>query len=732
MRYRSSLKLAVLASVVFCGAALAVTLGDPLAPVGLGKQPANAPAKPVTETLFGTKVTDPYRYMEKLDKSTLDWMKAQGAYTRSVFDAVGPRKALLKRMADLGASFGFVQGYQTYGGRQFFEERAPGSDNFDLVVKDGKGERKLVDVAAYRAAHSGKPYAISFYQPSFDGGKVAVGISEGGSEDASTFVYDAVSGAQIAGPVDRTQFGIIAWAEDGKTIYLNRLIKMKPSDPPTEKYLNSTIQTWDMKSEPHDLLGGTSGHGPHFTPVENPALAISPKSPNAILLNVNGVQNEWKIYTAPIADAGNPDAKWQLLADRSDNVTNMDVRGDEMFLLSHQDAPTFKVLSLKAGQKLADATTLVPAQPGRIIQSIHAASDALYVVAREGIYSHILRIPAGSTKIEEIALPIKGDVSEAFTDPRVSGITVNLESWALPPTIYAYDPKTKKFVDQELGIRPAFDSSAFAVKDIEATAKDGTKVPLTYISLASAKGPQIALVDAYGSYGISQLPGFSPRLASFIQEGAAYAECHVRGGGELGEAWRLAGKDDKKSNTWNDLIACGEDLIARGLTTKDKLFIIGGSAGGITMGRAMTERPDLFAGVIDEVPASNTLRFEFSANGPNNIPEFGTITNEQGFKNLLAMDSIQHVKDGTVYPPVMITTGLNDPRVSPWEPAKFAARLLASGTPNPVLLRVETDAGHGIGSTKTQRDEEFADVASFVFWRAGKVGWRPGETGKSQ
>lgn len=143
------------------------------------------------------------------------------------------------------------------------------------------------------------------------------------------------------------------------------------------------------------------------------------------------------------------------------------------------------------------------------------------------------------------------------------------------------------------------------------------------------------------------------------------------------------------------------------------------------MGMAMTERPDLFAGVIDAVPATDTLRDEFTPNGPPNIPEFGTITNEQGFKNLYAMDSYQHVKDGVTYPPVLITTGLNDPRVSPWEPAKFAARLLASGTPNPVLLRVELDAGHGIGSTKTQNDELYADVISFVFWRAGLPDWRP-------
>jgi len=199
----------------------------------------------------------------------------------------------------------------------------------------------------------------------------------------------------------------------------------------------------------------------------------------------------------------------------------------------------------------------------------------------------------------------------------------------------------------------------------------------------------------------------------------------VRGGGELGDAWRLGGKDASKPNTWRDLIACAEDLIARKITTKDKLFIIGGSAGGITMGRAMTERPDLFAGVIDQVPAANTLRAEFSPNGPPNIPEFGTVTNEIGFKNLLEMDSVQHVKDGTRYPAVLITTGLNDPRVAPWEPAKFAARLEASGTPNPVLLRIDEEAGHGIGSTKTQRDDEFADIAAFIFWRADRPGWRP-------
>jgi prolyl oligopeptidase len=145
-------------------------------------------------------------------------------------------------------------------------------------------------------------------------------------------------------------------------------------------------------------------------------------------------------------------------------------------------------------------------------------------------------------------------------------------------------------------------------------------VPLSIVQPKDAHGPQITVIEAYGSYGISELADFSPRRAAMVREGITYGVCHVRGGGELGEAWRLGGKDANKPNTWRDLIACGEDLIARGITTRDKLFIMGGSAGGITMGRAMTERPELFAGVIDVVPAANTLRAEFTPNGPRQHP----------------------------------------------------------------------------------------------------------------
>ncbi|HXI86854.1 MAG TPA: prolyl oligopeptidase family serine peptidase [Parvularculaceae bacterium] len=716
------LSVGVLALVLV---ACAKSPADPLALVGAPAQPAPPPAKPVTETLFGQEVTDNYRYMEALGEDTLDWMKAQGAYTRSILDAIGPRKELGERVSAFTGSFGFIQGYANYNGRAFYEERIPGSDDFNLMVKDENGVRTLVDITALRAAHGGTPYAINYFLASPDGAKVAVGVSEGGSEDASVSVYDAVTGKMIAGPVDRAQFGATAWSDNSGTLYFIRLNELQKGEPEINKYKNVKAQAWDLTSDPVSVAGNGVSANASFAPDEFPAIATTPGSPTAFLLSINGVQNEWKAWTTPVAQANSPDAPWKLFVDRGDEVTGLDASGDDIFLLSHKDAPTFQVLHVRAGEPLSSATVLVPANDDRVIDQIHAASDGLYVIARQGAYSELLRVPAGTTDIEEIPLPTRGHITAAFSDPRQPGITTYFSSWVVAPTEYQYDPSAKRFVDLKLGVAGDIDSSKFVVSDLEAKAADGVMVPLSLIQSKGSKTPQITLVEAYGSYGISNLADFSSRRAAAMKEGIAYGICHVRGGGELGEAWRLGGKDANKHNTWEDLIACGEDLIARGITTKDKLFILGGSAGGITMGRAMTARPDLFAGVIDIVPAANTLRSEFSPNGPPNIPEFGTVTTEEGFKNLYDMDSIQHVKTGVTYPAIMISTGLNDPRVSPWEPAKFAAALEAAGSPNPVLLRIDAEAGHGIGSTRSQSDALSADWIAFMKWRAGEPGWRP-------
>ncbi len=679
--------------------------------------PSLPPPSAVTETLYGTEVRDPYRGFERLDPATGDWIKREGAYTRSVLDAIRPRAALQRRLAAFEAQFAAVDSYQRAGGRAFFRRRDPGADDFDLVVRDRRGTRKLVDIAAIRAADGGAPYAINYFLASPDGSKVAVGISKAGTEDAALRVYDAATGARIGGEVDRAQFGFQAWSDDSSLLYFNRLRALAPGQDPLDRYKSTTIEAWDLRSAPHTVFDPSQIAA--LAATDSPQLWLSPSSPVAALSLENGADPNLAISVAPKAQLG-PAAPWRPLISHADGVTAFQLSGSKLYLLSDAGAPTFKVLALDDGAPLSQARTVLAAEPGRVIESIHAASDGLYVVVRHGLYASMLRLRHNGG-VEDVKLPGKGHISEAFSDPSQPGVTIAFESWNMPSRVYVHRPGEVGLVDLDLAPKPRVVIAA-TVRDLEAAAPDGVRIPLTVVTSPTGPARRPMIVTAYGSYGISLLPRFM--LHAFIREGGAYAVCHVRGGGELGEAWRLSGKDANKPNTWGDLIACSEDLIRRDLVAKGQLFLEGGSAGGIAVGRAAEERPDLFAGVIANVPAANMARLEFMPDGALETQEFGSIKTEAGFRNLLAMDTYQHVRDAVGYPPFLIGMGLNDPRLAPWQPAKLAARLLAAGS-TPVLLRVDLENGHGIGSTRAQNEALWTDFIAFVFWRSGRAGWAP-------
>jgi prolyl oligopeptidase len=471
---------------------------DPLAVIGFDRNAPVADVRPVTETLWGVKVTDQYRYMEALDPSTIAWMKEQGDYTRSVFAAIMPRAALEQRIAQFTASFGITKEYVAYGGRSFYEERVPGSDNFDLIEKDASGTHTLVDVAALRAAQGGKSLAINYFLVSPDGAKVAVGISAGGSEDASITVINAVDKARIAGPIDRAQYGASAWSDDGTTLYF---VRMKPpvhGEAETDKYKDLTVVSWNLRDEPVPILGSTVRHGPKFSPIDNPNLQLSPGGTMAAAVNMDGVQPELAIWLTPVADIVRAHPVWMPFAVRSDDVTSFGMRGDEIFLLSHKNAPTFKVLTVRAGQPLSAAKTLLAAQENRVIDSIFVASDGLYVIARKGAYSQLLRIPTGKTKAEEIMLRFKGHISNAFSDPRMPGVSLTLESWVIAPSEFSYDPTIGKFSDLALNIMPTLDPAQFTVQDLHARSYDGVLVPLSLIQPKGVMGSQITYIYSYG------------------------------------------------------------------------------------------------------------------------------------------------------------------------------------------------------------------------------------------
>jgi prolyl oligopeptidase len=711
------MKRVILIPILLAAAAAAAAA----APVEPASAPPRAVARPVTDDYYGTKVIDRYRYMESRDSETTEWMKAQGRYTRALFDSIAPRQAYFEKMSAFGGSFGVITSTQPAGKGTFFLERAPGSDVYALMVQEGGRNRMLVDTAALIRSAGGTPHAIDYYSASPDGSRVAVGISTGGSEDSRLSVIDVATGRTLAGPLDRAQFGGIAWRDDSSALFLTR----RQADPsPAGKYKNASAQYWDLRSDPVVVAGAGTGKGPITDEDEFAFLGTTKGSPIALLLGFKGVSNEADLWWGDTESAARGGGTWRPLATAADGIVRAGGNRSTLFLMSHKDAPTFKVLAVPLGGTLAEAREVLPTRPDRLIEQMGAASDGLYVAVREGLWSKLLKI-GNDGRVTELTLPFQGSIGEIATDPDQSGAIVEIESWTRPYTHFRVNGATGRFTDLKLDLAPPIEQARYRTDELRARAGDGTMVPLTVIGPAGPRKPRPIVMEAYGAYGISSFPFFSPRFLPYADAGGARAECAVRGGGEFGEAWRLAGKGPTKPNTWGDFIACAEKLIADGYTTADMLTIQGTSAGGIAVGRAATDRPDLFAGAVARVGDVNALRMETMPAGPANIPEFGTVKTESGFRDLYAMDAVQHVRDGVRYPAFLITGGLNDPRVEPWEGAKLAARLQEIAGNRPALFRLEESAGHGLGTTKSVRDAEEADIAAFAFWRAGVPEWQP-------
>jgi prolyl oligopeptidase len=347
-------------------------------------------------------------------------------------------------------------------------------------------------------------------------------------------------------------------------------------------------------------------------PADIPFVALMPGTDWVVGIIAHGVRNEITAYVAPVAALGRPSIPWKKVCDVEDAVTGLDAHGDELFLLSHKDASRFKVLRTSLSKPdIAKADLIVP--PGEpVLRNLAAAADALYVQSLDGGIGRLLRVPYGS-KPEAVALPFNGAVNLSATDPRVPGTLLAMTSWTRAMAIYAYDPESKQTTDT--GLQPVGPNDAPAdLESVEVKAKseDGTMVPLSITHRKGIKcdGSNPTLLEGYGSYGISEDPAFDPLLLAWYELGGIFAVAHVRGGGEYGEDWHQAGKGLTKPNTWKDFIACGQYLIDQKYTDSARLAGLGGSAGGITIGRSIAERPDLFAAVIDAVPASDMLRME--------------------------------------------------------------------------------------------------------------------------
>ena len=715
-------RLAAVALLAAAGSALAQ--GLPTFP------PRNEPT-----TFFGTQVDDPYRALENVKDPAVDaWMRAHAKHARSTLEGLAGYEALRKRVAELdnAVEARVSQVRRMASGDIFFTRRGATDNTFKLYVRDAHGqERLLVDPDDWQKK-LGKPHAVNYFFPSWDAKLVAFGISAAGSEAASIHVMEVATGKLIGTPIDRTQYPGVSWLPDNRAFFFLREQKMEPGMAATERYQNSRLWLHRVGDDPEKAaaLLGPGVHPDVDVPrTDFPYIVVTPGSRYAVAAVYAGVQRELTLYSAPLESVGKPGMRWTPIVTPAERVTDYAVKGDDIYLMTHAKSPRFSVVRTSLAKPDFAAAQVVLAPSEDVLFGVSSAREALYFESRNGPVKKVKRLPYGASQAVDVALPVQGSASILSAAPDADGAIVSAAAWTRAREIYAVDGSGKASNTKLQPLGPFDAPRGFVTREVRVKSHDGVEVPLSIVHHESVKldGNNPTLLYGYGAYGITEEPAFNPARIAWLEKGGVYAVANVRGSGVFGQEWYKAGYKTTKPNTWKDLIACAEYLIAQKYTTNARLGILGGSAGGILVGRAMTERPDLFGAVIPAVGVLDAVRAETTANGIPNIPEFGTVKKEDEFRALLAMSSYHHVKPNTRYPAVLLTHGVNDPRVDVWHSSKMAARLMAASTSGkPVLLDLDYEGGHGIGDTKAQRQRQLTDIYAFLLWQAGHPEFQPG------
>ena len=704
------------------------------------QRPPLPPVKPVTDIYYGTKVLDPYRYMENLaDPEVLSWIEGENDYTRAVLAGLPGRERLLKRIAELDQSAADIGRVRRLPGDFYlYTKLLAGEDTYKLYIRKGLTgkERLLLDPGTIAVAESSREKgknAIGAFVPSNDLRYVALTIVPGGSEnDTEIHILEIASGRETGDVVRRCCIkSDPVWLPDNRSFTYGRLQELSikaPSNEVRQKYRAYVHVLGSAPEKDPQVFGYGVVPSIAVDPHLFSSIRIQPGSKYAIGVIGNPIgQPNSAFYIAPANAVGNDNIVWRKLADLSDDVADIAVHGDDLYLLTFKNSPRYKIVRLNARNLLLQAETVLPAGES-VIQDMAPAEDALYVHVLDAGIGRVLRIPyTHGARAEEVPMPFDGNASLFGTDPRVRGTLLLVNSWTRAYKIYAYDAARKKTYNTRLQPPGPHDHfSNVEEEEVRVPSHDGVLVPLSIVHPRNMKrdGSNPTLLYAYGAYGRSQSPDFEFTRLAWFERGGVSATCHVRGGGEYGEEWHDAGKKQTKSNTWLDFIACGQYLIEKGYTSPSRLAGEGASMGAITVGRAITVRPNLFAAVIVNAGIEDMLRAE--AADLLDEAEQGNSKTEDGFKALYAMGPYYFVKDETNYPAALLTAGINDPRLKPWQTVKMAARLRAATTSGrPVLLYIDFTGGHDEGDTAAEYEARLANSWSFLLWQFGASEFQP-------
>ncbi len=681
--------------------------------------------KPVSDEYHGVKVVDEYRWLEEAGTPAVKaWTDAQNRFTRAYLDALPDHTAIQARLTELYAKV--TPSYSDLVSR-------PGR-LFALKFQPPKQQRLLVALASADDLASEKvvldpneiepkgQVAMDWFVPSPDGKLLAVCLSEHGSEEGTLHFYRTDTGEHLPDRIARVQYptggGSAAWTPDGQAVFFTRY--PRAGEKP-EADLNFFQQIYFHKLGAPESADVYSA-GRDFPRIAEIELHTSRDDRWLLASVANGDGGEFAHYVRDLR-AGDG-AAWRQVTQFEDAIKEAAFGSDgaTLYLRSVKNAPRGKILGLPLdGRRPLKAADLVVREGDAVIEAITPTASFLFVSDLVGGPSRIRQFDLASKNMRDLPLPATSGVGQllALEDrPDDDRILFRETSFTAPAAWYLYDPATAALKKTAL-----FNTSPVDFSDIEAVrefavGQDGVKIPVNILRRKGTKldGSNPTLLTGYGGYGISLRPQFDFMDRLWFDRGGVMVVANLRGGGEYGEEWHLAGNLTNKQNVFDDFAACAQHLITRGYTRSEKLAVEGGSNGGLLMGAFLTQHPELARAVIAHVGIYDMLRVELDPNGAFNVTEFGTVKDPAQFKALHAYSPFHHVTDGTKYPAVFFLAGENDGRVNPANSRKMAARLqAATKSDRPILVRLSGASGHGMGTALTERIAEQADVFAFLF-----------------
>ncbi len=671
----------------------------------------------VVDDYFGTKVADPYRWLEDDNApETKAWVAAQNQVTKGYLDAIPERAGIKDRLTKLW-------NYERFGvpfkrGDHYFYNRNDGLQNQAVlfVTKDLKNSGSVL-LDPNTLSKDGT-IALNSISVSEDGKRLAYGISVGGSDWITWKVRDVVSGKDLSDEIKWSKFSDATWAKDGSGFYYSAYAVPKQGD--ALKGVNKDQKVYFHKigamQAQDELVYERSDH-----PDWGLHAQVSEDGRWLFIRQSEGTENKNRVF---LKDLSKPSSAIEPFLDHFDaDYTVIGNDGDLFYVSTDKDAPRNKLVAIRRGSpESQDWKTIIPHSKD-VLQAVDLIDNRFVVVWMHDAHEKVEIVGLDGKKQRDIALPSLGTVGNLSGRRDDKEGFYAFTSFTYPSTVYRFDFTTGKssvFKRPKVDFKP----EAFETDQVFYASKDGTKIPMFLVHKKGLKlnGQNPTLLYGYGGFDISLTPSFSVQTLTWLEMGGVYALANLRGGGEYGSDWHDAGRLQKKQNVFDDFIFAAEWLIQHKYTSSSKLAIRGGSNGGLLVGACMVQRPDLFGACLAHVGVMDMLRFHKFTIGWAWKSDYGSSETKDGFDTLIKYSPLQNLKPGVKYPPTLVFTGDHDDRVVPAHSFKFAAQLQADNAGNaPTLIRIETNAGHGAGKPTAKLIDEAADEWAFAVTSLGIV-----------